>query len=358
MSLDERRQHQKGMAILVTIAVVTVLIAVVLEMNRKVRSAVVATATSRDLTRLSEAAAAGVHLAMALLVKDKYASDIDSMQEEWADPERLAAIVDELPLEGIKLRLAVSDELSRIQVNALVNFPTGNQFNEKQRLLWERFLEYMARQAEDDAEIETDAVINAVKDWIDRGDDDAISGLSGAESDYYEGLEPPYRCKNAPMAHLGELDFVKDLTPEVLDGIGVRPGLRRFLTVYGLNPEAGAPLAYSGKININTAELSVLTALLPVEHEDLAQSILEYREARADEAFVNDLDAANWYKQAPGCGDLTIDAELITTASDLFRIEAAAVREEIKMEVAAVVQREKEPKSGKWTCKVLSWQLK
>ncbi len=48
-------------------------------------------------------------------------------------------------------------------------------------------------------------IINSLKDWLDSGDDDAITGLSGAESDYYEGLEPPYSCKNGPMDNLGEV---------------------------------------------------------------------------------------------------------------------------------------------------------
>jgi len=48
-------------------------------------------------------------------------------------------------------------------------------------------------------------------DWID-ADDDTNPG--GAETDFYERLEPPYTAKNSPCIALKELLFVKTITPE------------------------------------------------------------------------------------------------------------------------------------------------
>jgi len=53
---------------------------------------------------------------------------------------------------------------------------------------------------------------------------------------------------------------------------------------------------------------------------------------------------------------VNIDTNLITVASDIFRIEATATLQEAKLTTTAVVPRQTEPKSGKWFCKILSWQ--
>ena len=62
------------------------------------------------------------------------------MQEDWADPDKVNSMLEAIPFEDGKLEVKISDERSRIQVNALVKFPEGHEFNEKQRQLWERLL--------------------------------------------------------------------------------------------------------------------------------------------------------------------------------------------------------------------------
>ncbi len=52
-------------------------------------------------------------------------------------------------------------------------------------------------------------VTNAVVDWLD-SDHDA-QGMYGAESDYYLGLEQPYRCANREITSVSELRLVRGL---------------------------------------------------------------------------------------------------------------------------------------------------
>jgi len=73
------------------------------------------------------------------------------------------------------------------------------------------------------------AIINSIKDWLDSGDDDAITGLSGAESAYYQDLDPPYPCRNGPFPHLGELALLKGVTAELFERYW---GYIRSLTIY------------------------------------------------------------------------------------------------------------------------------
>jgi general secretion pathway protein K len=204
---------------------------------------------------------------------------------------------------------------------------------------------------------ETDPVntiINSLKDWIDAGDDDAITGLSGAESDHYRDLEPPISIRNGPLTHSHELLNVKGMTPELFYGTDELPGLSQFVTVAGATDDGG-DFTFDGKINIGTAEVPVLMTLLPEENQDLALAISEFRLDKTSETFNHDLTAKNWYKQVPGAGDIDLDAELVTNQSDLFRIEAAAHLNEVSLAATVIVRRETEPKTGRTVCRVLSW---
>jgi general secretion pathway protein K len=64
-------KNNRGMALLLTLTIITLMVVVTLEFNRKVRTAVFATATSRDRLTLTYKASSGINLAMAVLLKDK-----------------------------------------------------------------------------------------------------------------------------------------------------------------------------------------------------------------------------------------------------------------------------------------------
>ena len=188
--------NNRGIALLLVISVTTILVAVALEYNRRARFAVLSAAAARDHLTLSNMAASGVHAAMALLAKDRAESDIDSLQEDWANPDKIKQLLEEIPFDDGELSIVISDEMGRIQVNALVTFPESRNFNEAQRMLLERYLNYFKNDEEEATEdSQPPAIINSLKDWLDSGDDEAITGLSGAESSYYQDLSPPYASR-------------------------------------------------------------------------------------------------------------------------------------------------------------------
>ena len=84
------------------------------------------------------------------------------------------------------------------------------------------------------------ALTEAIADWID-GDSD-ISGLSGAESEYYETADPLGRPANRAMAGPSELMLVRGMTPEIYRA------LAPLVTVW---PDAAT--GNDNKININTS---------------------------------------------------------------------------------------------------------
>jgi general secretion pathway protein K len=301
-------------------------------------------------------------MGMAVLIKDRLESETDSIQEDWADPETLSALLTEIPFDDGQLTISIVDEMGKIQVNSLVTFPEGRQFNMPQLKIWERLaLGFTALQEENESpdeaeEIDPLAIINSLKDWLDSGDDDAITGLSGAETDYYEALDPPYACKNGPFDHLSEVRLVKGISPELFDGIGGSGGLSAYLTVYGAEKKGDQQFTYPGQVNINTADLAVLSALLPIESADFATVLVEHRIAVSGSQYTNDLTQANWYKNVPGFGGENIDDSVITMVSNIFQITATAQLDEVKATTTAVVRREQDSKTGRWKCKLLNWK--
>ena len=349
--------NHRGVAILVAIGVVAVLLTAGLALNRRIRSSVTGAFLARERVVLSEMAVSGVHAAMVMLINDRKENDTDTLQEDWANPEKVAEVMGLVPYDEGRVDVRITDERGKIQVNALVKFPEGQQFSASQRFLWERLLDQVFSLFEAVPDSDPNMIINSLKDWMDSGDDEAITGLSGAESDYYEGLEPPYQCKNGPFDHLGEVALVQGVTPELFTGAGGAAGLSSLLTVHGVSAVGDGRFTYDGKINISTADVAVLAALLPAENSDLAEALADYRVAKADEAYTHTISNAGWYKNVPGAGGIAISPDLVTVSSDLFRIVSTATRNERTTTVNVVVQRVKEQDSGRWICKTLMWQV-
>ena len=341
---------------LLTLSVTTILIAAALEYRRRANFAVISAVTVRDKLTLSLMASSGVHAAMALLVKDKAESQFDSLLEDWANPEKIDEYLQEIPFDNGKLSVSILDELSKVQVNALVTFPDSRKFNESQIVLWERLLRYIGSEDDLKEDSEPMAIVNSVKDWLDSGDDDAITGLSGAENSYYEDLESPYTSRNGPIPDLNELLLIKGITPQLFYSSEKSPGLSQHMTVHGMTKGAGTSYTWSGRININTTDLPVLAALLGIENEELAQTLSDIRQEIAEGKDIHDFSNPEWYKNISGFGDVALDPKLITASSDIFRIQSEASLNSISMSVIAVVQRVQNPESGNWTCEILSWQ--
>jgi general secretion pathway protein K len=349
----------RGIAVLITLSVITVMITAALQLNRKMLTAAESSATDRDRLVLAQMATSGVHTAMAMLIQDKADSKADSLQEDWADPDKVAEMMGEIPFENGKVTVLITDEMAKLQINALVDFPEGRHYKTKQKQLWERFANRLVSFYEDVDPTEVKVILDSIKDWLDSGDDDATE-FNGAESSYYEGLETPYACKNGPFTHIGEVALVKGISPEIFHGFGELMGLANYITIYGIEAVEqkirGNGFTYPGKVNINTADLPVLAALLPEDTESFAQALYDYRLEKEEDTYLRDLTKENWYKEVPGFAGIDIDPALITTSSEIFRIQSTAERNDVKMTLVAVIKRIQEKKTGKWRCKVLNWQ--
>ena len=303
--------NSKGVALILVLLVLGLIVPMTLDLNRASRAQIYEAANLADGLRAVYIAKSGVHLGEALLGEDD--ASVDSLQESWARAEVLSAQSTLLFSEGAFL-LKIEDESGKIPVNHLVE---GDEYREEIKDVLMRLLRLPGFQLKEE---DIRDLVDALKDWIDSDDD--LTGF-GAENSYYQSLADAYSCRNGPFERLEELRLVRGVTAELFEGTEGRPGLRDCLTVYG-----------EGKININTAPLSVLTALSGEMDGERVRALDEYR--RNTE---KDLGRVRWYEEVPGMSGIALPDAILTTAGSVFRFTSEGRFRDIPGKVTAVIRR-------------------
>jgi general secretion pathway protein K len=379
--------NQKGAALVVTLAIVAILLAAALQLGKFTGDSVMKTLMEKERFQAEQLALSGINLGIMILVDDAAKTDVDSVQEPWADPDLLLQAVNELGLEQNDLTIKITDELSKLQVNALLSEFPGYQVNPDQLRIWEHFLGLKISADKTEDQRDPQAIINSVIDWLDSNDDDAVTGISGAESDYYQDLDPPYACTNGPFHHINEILNVKGISNDLLQEedpdqdpdpdqtpgqnpdqnqdenqtMTTKSRLNDFFTVYGMDEEKTQKKGsqYTGKVNINTAGLDVIEALLPEGMEAFAQDLIDFREHKSEDTntFINLLDRG-WYKRViplPQTEQERFDRG-VRYASHVFQIKCEAEKNNTRVTLTAIVKREKHKTSGAWHCRILQME--
>ncbi len=363
-------KDQKGVALIATIAVVAILCVLALEAGRLAKQAASGTITENDIFAARETAMSGIHLAIMMLAVDAADNEIDSVQEAWADPEQIASAVAAMGLNPADVSLKICDEMGKLQLNAVLKQFPGNEPNDAQVMVLERFFTLAAPEDKSEDAGSAVEIINAIKDWLDSKDDEAITGLTGAETNYYESLDVPYACANGPFLHVSELFLVKG----VIDGIlspsyisqgmdeSARVGATDMFTVYGLSDDQDSEenrFSFSGKVNINTAPVAVLAALLPEGRDDNAQDLADYRSEKASlgQEYTHTLESG-WFEDVIALSDDEKKAfeNMITYSSNVFTAECTAEKNGRQVTLRAVIKREKKDLTGKWSCRILQME--
>ena len=318
--------NDRGVALILVILMISVIIAITLQLNISSRSEVYEAANLKDGIKLLYIAKSGFYIGGALLLEDD--NDFDSLNEDWAKPAQISAESGVLFDEG-HFNLNIEDESGKIQINKLVD---DNKYNNNIKELLMRFLilpefNLSEQQAGD--------IVDALKNWID--EDDTITGF-GAEDMYYKGLKESYPCKSGPLDCVDELLMIKGINRKLYYGAEETPGIAEYLTIYTTE---------DGKININTAPLLILRALSEHISEDEVSDIDEYR--RDEE---HDLSSHNWCNDKVLSGSsIQIDSNLISTKSNCFKITSTGCLNEMSKKVAGVIKRDDKK------IEILSWKV-
>ena len=303
-----RRSDERGIALLLTLLVLTLLVALILEFDAEARREYRDAAAFRDnfkatvLARASVQAARGV-LQQDFLKKQKTGQAFDAPTDLWAFPITNYAIGDGL------LNAQIEDERGKLNLNNLA----ANE-------------EAIARKPKVDrvkrlfelVQVNPD-LVDAIVDWVDP---DEKPEPAGAESLYYQSLRPSYRAANAPLQTLLELRLIKGMTPDII------AKLSKVVTVY--------PQEDTSKVNVNTANPLVLQALDPRITPSMAAAIIQARPFKT----IGDLDRVSSFEDIGKALRNVYDVK-----SDLFLARMIVTVNEVTRNATVVLKRDSNGKS-------------
>jgi len=316
-TLCKKQKGERGVALVLTLLILTILVVTGLELNRAMRVEASLAGNFRDLTQASYIAQSGVEIARFLLTQDDLT--YDGADERWAQFELLAHLSHQLFTDGYFTGRIV-DESGKFNPNGIVTrYGTVDQ---KKKDQLERLLMLLGHDP---------GVVDAVLDWLDP---DELRRTQGAEKEYYLLKKPPYSPKNGPLDSLGEMLLIKGITPEIFYGTDTKKALRDYLTVYSDSSADPRTIGIAPKININTASLQVLMSLFSKVDQGMAQAVLDTRRMKPFRK-VEDL------RNIPGWNDIypAISSE-IDVRSNYFSLEITGIYHDARALIKAVVKRE------------------
>src|SRR5262245_4215256 len=259
------KSDERGIALLLTLLVLTILVALILEFDAEARREYRDAAAFRDnfkatvLARASVQAARGV-LQQDILKEKQLGLSFDALTDIWALPLTNYVIGDG------RLNAKIEDERGKFNLNDLAI--TGDEIKKGKKV-------QQAKRLFELLQINPD-LVDAIVDWVDK---DENPEPAGAESLYYQTLRPAYKAANFPLETLLELRLIKGMTPDIIDK------LSKVVTVY---PQEGQSL-----VNMNTADPLVIQALDPGITQGMAAAIVQARPFKNGKA---DLDSVSSFQ--------------------------------------------------------------
>lgn len=246
-----------GVILIALLWILTGLSVIALSFSRESFIEVAAGRNAQSLEMSYFIARAGIETTIYQLLKKRSTSPAQGTTvSEIPDPLDLGTVKGNFG--GGSYKVDIQDESGKININLV---------SEQQLLA----LVEASGIGQPDAGIITDSIL----DWRDA---DTAHRLNGAEDDYYQTMNPPYKVKNGRIDTVEELLLVRGITPEYFygraesasDGSGNHPyGLSRLLTVYSARSQ----------ININFAPLAVLKSI-PGMPAAAADMIYERRQSK------------------------------------------------------------------------------
>ncbi|ENW04890.1 type II secretion system minor pseudopilin GspK [Acinetobacter beijerinckii] len=181
-------------------------------------------------------------------------NSVDHLQENWAKP------MPPFPVEDGSVSGRLIDESGKFNLNNLVKVD-GNQVDESARRWFEKLLQRVGLPAE---------LSQAVIDWQDLNDE--TMGAMGAESNYYQGLDPAYLTPNTKFHSVEELKLVRGFEGKNFDLI------RPYVTA----------LPEQTKVNMNTAPALLLASIDP--KVDVKAVEQELKNKQTNLTYFNNID--------------------------------------------------------------------
>lgn len=317
--MKPQREKQSGFVIVIVLAMTLLLSALLMGFNHRCRDMIDAADKFRRNAQALNYAGAGLNIAIAAVRDHNNIYSVNSLKELFTGSENIS-------IQDADCKVKIIDETGKININRLknnkgkLNRPLINQML--------RLIDILNKQVDTGAALSYD-IVPAIIDWTD--DDDEITVLpfvkyrnKGAESGYYSGLSPPYKCSNSPFNTIYDLLSVKGMDTDTFKK------LRDYLTIYG-----------RGRININTAPEIVIRSLSEKIDRPGSEMICDRREIRPFRSISE-------IKTLPGITD-TIYREIkgsitVNPAEKYYRVISTAVVNDTETTVVAVIRKNTEKK--------------
>jgi general secretion pathway protein K len=249
---------ERGVILIALLWILTALSVIALSFSRETFVEVAAARNAQSLEDSYFVARAGIEATIYRLMQRRFTPPVRQLElQDAPDPLDLGIVTGRLG--GGVYQVDIQDESGKIPVNSVSP--------EQLRSLMEA-----TGIGKPDSEILTDSII----DWRDA---DSNPRPNGAEDEYYQSLNPPYKARNGRIDTIEELLLMRGMTAEYFYGrpekddkgsVIYRYGLSRYLSPYSNNPQ---------QINVNFAPVAVLQSI-PGMPPGAAQAIYERRRAK------------------------------------------------------------------------------
>jgi general secretion pathway protein K len=291
--MTRRANFQHGAAILTALLIVALVAVTASALLAQQSQALTRTEAAVGHAQARLYADTALQWARSMLAEDAKQNKVDHLGEAWA--EGIVA----LPVENATLSGTITDEQGRFNLNNLVH---DGKPDARSADIFRKLLETL--------DLAPD-LCNAVIDWIDSDSNTTAPG--GAEDLTYLALPSPYRAANRHLSRVEELIRVKGFDSKIVTR------LRPFVTAL---PPGGALT----RINLNTAPLEVIAAVLPDLPEQRRKALITERLTRP---FKGLQDFKARYSEVAGNTSVNEDLDV---ASDYFtaRIGVSAGNAQIR----------------------------
>lgn len=297
---------QRGVAlltILVMVALATILAATIAK--RQTNTAENTGYLMRQDQSLLYAKSAEAFFSELLIQDSDNGSSIDHLQENWAKP------MPSFPVEDGSVSGKLLDESGKFNLNNLVK-ADGNQVDDSARRWFEKLLQRVGLPAE---------LSQAVIDWQDTNDE--VTGAMGAESSYYQGLDPAYLTPNTKFHSIEELKLVRGFEGKNYDLI------KPYVTA----------LPEQTKVNMNTAPALLLASIDPKVDVKAIEQQLKVKETEL--THFNNVDDLWKLSAFSGIDEQskTDAASLLDSKSNYFTAQIEVMLSERKRQFTSLMMR-------------------
>ncbi|MBC8473054.1 MAG: general secretion pathway protein GspK [Planctomycetes bacterium] len=317
MRLKIASKEHSGFVLVVVLCMVIMLGILLFGFNYKSRTGLLAADDFRKFEQARNCARAGLNIAIAAVRNNEDLQTNRKLQNLFSGENTVS-------IDEGNCSITVTEESGKLNINLIRNKNGALNRAVIDQLL--RLIDLLNRENFGDFHISYELVPSII-DWIDS--DDEVTSLpfvkhenSGAESDYYSSLTPPYRCRNNSFETTEDLLLIKGVTQQVFSC------LRDCITVRG-----------DDKININWASKHVIQSLSESMDPVLAQMIMDRRKIKPFGSVME-------LREIPGLTDSIYQAieKIVTVNSEkqYYRVSSKGTADGLSRTTVAVLARNME----------------